>query len=252
MKSKKKETKSKGILKKLASNKGVYITLCAVFAVAGFSMYSNHLRTNMSKRLSDFDADSWQEAVSESEAQVIDIDALTDEGNPSAGNQDSAGKITGFETPPAVVETSAPPAQKTETPKFSMELPCAGTIIADCSIEDLVYCASMNDWRTHNGLDIAGKIGEQVKAAESGVVSQVYKDDLLGVVVVVDHENDISSVYANLQNEDFITVGTEVQKGDIIGGIGECGALEANLEPHLHFEVLSNDEYKNPMDFLNK
>ena len=167
-------------------------------------------------------------------------------------NQESADKITAFETPPAVVETSAPPAQRTETPKFSMELPCAGTIIADCSIEDLVYCSSMNDWRTHNGLDIAGKIGEQVKAAESGVVSQVYKDDLLGVVVVVDHGNELSSLYANLQNEDFITVGTEVQKGDIIGGIGECGALEANLEPHLHFEVLSNDEYKNPMDFLNK
>ena len=142
-------------------------------------------------------------------------------------------------------------AAKTEKAKFVLEMPHSGEVIAPCSVDELLYSETMKDWRTHNGIDIAAKLGDQVKAAESGVVSKVFKDDLLGVVVTIDHENGILSNYANLQSEDFIKVGTKVKKGDIIGGVGKSGALEETLSEHLHFEVVSNGEYKDPKDFLN-
>lgn len=231
----------------MATSKGFYITLCTVIAIAGFSVYSKHIRADMEQQIASFDNEAWREAAIESEVEIISVD------DESAKKTETkpAEHVNSFEKVPEVIETSAKPETRTETPNFSMETPCDGTLIAACSIDDLVYCETMDDWRTHNGIDIAGKVGDPVKAAESGVVSQVYKDDLLGVVVVVEHDNGMSSLYGNLQSVDFIKVGSKVQKGDIIGGIGENGALEANLEPHLHFEVMSKGEYKNPQELLN-
>lgn len=196
----------------------------------------------MNQQISAFEGDSWQQTAFE-EAEVT---ATEETSKPAL----SAEVLPEEKTIPKAVETSAKPAPKTETPQFAMQMPCEGEVIAPCSVDELVFCESMDDWRTHNGLDIAGALGDQVRAAEAGTVSQVYKDELLGVVVVVDHGNQISSLYGNLQSEDFINVGTKVEKGDVIGGIGEAGVLEANLEPHLHFEVMTNGEYKNPAEMI--
>ncbi len=230
------------LYKKLATSKGFYITLCSLAAITGFTLYSSHLRGEMNQQIASFDGSAWQESISESEIEVIDVDAASEKAD--------APKPVKFD--PETVVTSAPTAEKTEVPKFSMDFPLDGEIIAPCSVDELVFCESMQDWRTHNGTDIAAKVGEQVKAAESGKVSQVYQDDLLGVVVVLDHGNEISSLYGNLQSLDFIQVGTEVRKGDIIGGVGDSGILEAKSGPHLHFEVMSNGEYKNPEDMIGQ
>ncbi len=241
---KKKNTKSTKTnpYKKLATSKGFYITLCSLAAIMGFTIYSSHLRNEMNEQIAAFDQDSWQEVISQSEIEVIDIDELSED-TPVASYEK-------FE--PETVITSAPAQPSTQAREFSMDFPIDGEIIAPCSVEELVFCESMQDWRTHNGTDISAKIGDPVKAAEAGTVSEVYKDDMLGVVVVLDHGNNISSLYGNLQNLDFITVGTEVQKGDIIGGIGDSGILEASFGPHLHFEVMSNGEYQNPEKFIQQ
>ncbi len=245
---KKKNTKNSntGFYQKMFTNKGFYITLCAVSAIAGFTIYSSHLRNEMNEQIASFDQATWQDSVSDSEPKIVDVDELQEDTDTEATAV--APNIEKFD--PETVVTSAPPP-KTEVPKFSMEFPIDGEVIAPCSIDELVFCESMQDWRTHNGTDIAAKIGDQVRAAESGKVSQVYRDDLLGVVVVLDHGNNISSLYGNLQSLDFIKAGTEVQKGDIIGGIGDSGILEAKSGPHLHFEVMSNGEYINPENIIN-
>ena len=41
-----------------------------------------------------------------------------------------------------------------------------------------------------------------------------------------------------------------MKKGDIIGSVGKPGTLEADMEPHLHFEVLSKGEYQNPVNYI--
>ncbi|MBR5154874.1 MAG: M23 family metallopeptidase [Clostridia bacterium] len=243
MTKKKKKNKSTQTFcwKKIATNKGFYIALCSVVAIASFTIYSSHLKRQMNQQVASFDENSWREAALESQLEIVDIDNL-----PKETQKKEPEKFN-----PQVVETSAPATEKTEVPKFSMNFPIDGEIIAPCSVDELVFCESMQDWRTHNGTDIAAKIGDQVKAAESGVISQVYQDDLLGVVVVIDHGNEISSLYGNLQSVDFIKVGTQVEKGDIIGGVGDSGILEASSGPHLHFEVISGGEYKDPEKMVN-
>ncbi len=225
-------------------SKGFYIALCSVVAIVGFSVYSGKLRADMEERNASFKEIPWDTVSSLEEVEVIDVDGKPDQDKVEP-------PVTGFEKVPQVVETVAAAEPKSDKPKFVMEMPHSGEVIAECSIDELVYSETMNDWRTHNGIDISAKVGDQVKAAEAGVVSKVYKDELYGVVVTIDHENGILSTYANLQSVDFIKVGTKVKKGDIIGGVGESGALEANVQSHLHFEVISQGDYKNPKDFLN-
>ena len=48
------------------------------------------------------------------------------------------------------------------------------------------------------------------------------------------------------------TEGKDVKKGDIIGGIGECGGLERSDAPHLHFELMKNGEYENPEQYFSR
>ncbi|MBQ2931319.1 MAG: M23 family metallopeptidase [Clostridia bacterium] len=224
-------------------SRGFYIAVCSVVAVVGFSVYSAKLRADMDKQVVSFEAAPPEETESLEEVEVIDVDN-------AASDTDPGETVTGFEKVPEVVETVAGAKAKAEEAKFVMDLPCKGGVIAECSIDELVYSETMKDWRTHNGIDIAAKVGDQVNAAEAGIVSKVFKDELLGVVVTIDHGNGILSTYANLQDADFIKVGTKVKKGDIIGGVGECGALEKNLEPHLHFEISVDGNVKDPKEFL--
>ena len=224
-------------------SKGFYIALCFLVAALGFTIYSGRLRADLRERQASFEEVLDGAKIDPEKVSVIDIDGQEKplEEKP----------VNSFEKVPEVVETSAVSAAKTEKPKFAMEMPHSGEIIEPCSLDELLYSETMKDWRTHNGIDIAAKVGEQVRAAESGTVTKVLKDELFGVVVTIDHGNGILTNYANLQSEDFIKVGTKVKKGDIIGGVGKSGALEEMAEPHLHFEVVSNGEYKDPREFLS-
>lgn len=247
-----KNKNKKSRLRKLVENKGFYIALFSMIAVVGFYVYVRNLQASTQKDILTFDEAAWQEAVVESGLEVIDAEIKdktkkeqkTEVKVPVREEQEVKQKQT-EETTETVVETIAE-----AEPEFAMIMPCQGKIVEECSVDELVYCMAMDDWRTHNGMDIAAPLGNQVKAAESGVVSKVYEDELLGIVVVVDHKDGISSVYANMQSLDFISAGTKVSKGDIIGGVGKPGALEANSEPHLHFEVLAGGEYKNPAEYI--
>lgn len=237
------------MLQKMLTSRGFYIAAVSLAVIVGFTVYARRIQSDVQNEVASFDDNAWKTAVEESGYQIVDTDSTkpTTDQTPAVKKDEPKNHLRNESE---AVATSAKPKQGTETPKFSMQLPCDGAVIAECSVDELVYCETMEDWRTHNGMDIAAKVGDPVKAAANGTVSEVYKDELLGVVVEIDHGDGISSLYANLQNSDFISVGKTVQAGDIIGGVGESGALEANAEPHLHFEVKKNNEYKNPKEYI--
>ena len=241
-----KNKKTKSGWRKLAENKGVYIALFSVLMMVGFYVYARNMQTSLENDVVSFDEQAWQEAVTESGIEVIDVDEKNEKENkpqPQPAKEKKTETI--IESSHEAVETTAE-----REPEFAMIVPCEGEVIAACSLEELVYCAATEDWRTHNGVDIAALEGDSVKAVESGVISKVYEDELLGVVVELKHQNGISTLYGNLQSVDFISAGTEVSRGDIIGGVGKTGAANANSEPHLHFEVMVNGEHTNPTEYI--
>ena len=132
-------------------------------------------------------------------------------------------------------------------PKFSM--PAEGEICCGFSGDTLFYDSVMEDFRTHNGVDIASAGDSDVTAAADGVICDIY-DGTLGKTVVLDHENGFKTVYANLDDTENLNVGTELKRGDFIAHVGTYSLGENTTQPHIHFEVIRDGEYVNPEDFL--
>jgi LysM repeat protein len=100
----------------------------------------------------------------------------------------------------------------------------------------------------HYGIDIAGQLGNQIYAADSGVVVYAGWNDFgYGNVIVLDHGNGWQSLYAHLTSLN-VGCGASVFQGDVIGAMGSTGKSSG---PHLHFELRS-DVYGrvNPWNFL--
>lgn len=152
---------------------------------------------------------------------------------------------------PAAAEQPAPaPVPVSEPAKIVS--PVLGETVAVFSVEQLIYDATLGDWRTHDGVDIEAAAGTSVVAAAAGTVISVTEDGLLGVTVVVDHHNGYISTYASLQPEPMVAAGDSVAAGEVIGIVGSSALSEAGLGAHLHFSVTKDGKTVDPLAFLEQ
>ena len=145
---------------------------------------------------------------------------------------------------------TAPPPSQSAPAALVFTWPVNGAVIADYSVEALVYNETMGDWRTHDGLDLAVTLGAKVMAAAAGDVSAVYQDDFMGTVVEIDHGNGLVSRYASLAEVPTVKVGDAVKTGTVIGSVNTTAAAESGRQPHLHFAMYQNGDPVNPHDYL--
>lgn len=80
---------------------------------------------------------------------------------------------------------------------------------------------TMGDWRTHNGTDYAGNIGDPVRAVNNGRVTRVYDDVLWGTTVEIDHLDGLTVRYCGLGKGSTVSEGDEVKINDKIGNLSE-------------------------------
>lgn len=98
----------------------------------------------------------------------------------------------------------------------------------------------------HRAIDIAGKRGSAITAADSGYVTFAGWQGGYGNLIVVDHGNGMVTRYAHC--DAFVaSVGQKVSKGQTIAKLGNTGR---STGPHLHFEVIVYGSYKNPLNYL--
>ncbi|MBR4288503.1 MAG: M23 family metallopeptidase [Clostridia bacterium] len=157
------------------------------------------------------------------------------------------------ETDVSAPDTKEPEQNVNATPQPpSYTLPVAGDVMKEFSNDVLVYSETMNDYRVHNGVDLAAAVGTQVKAFTDGVVEDIYEDPLMGYTVILSHGDETKSIYQNLSSElvSGLKVGSTVKEGDVIAGVGESNLIECAQGPHLHFEVTVNGKYVDPMTFF--
>jgi murein DD-endopeptidase MepM/ murein hydrolase activator NlpD len=101
----------------------------------------------------------------------------------------------------------------------------------------------------HFAIDIAGRSGNPIFAADHGVVVYAgWNDYGYGEMIVIDHGFGWQTLYAHLSQIN-VFCGQEVYQGDTIGLMGSTGK---STGPHLHFEMRSDDYGRvNPWNFLN-
>lgn len=138
-----------------------------------------------------------------------------------------------------------------EAPRLVVS-PLNGEVLAAFSVDALAYNPTLEDWRIHDGVDIAAQAGSTVLAASSGTVSAVLDDPMMGTTVVIDHDGGYRTTYANLQSVPTVENGDAVSAGQIIGAVGATAAAEAAQSPHLHFSVSKNGELIDPDEFLKR
>ncbi len=143
-------------------------------------------------------------------------------------------------------------SSNTETsPVGSFVLPVVGQITKGFSGDKLVFCETMGDWRTHNGIDITAEQGTSVVAVTDGTVEFAGQSDLWGLVVEVKLITGHTAIYANLGSIADIKAGTLVKQGDVLGSVGTSSIIEKGDKPHLHFEIISGDKFLDPLTLLN-
>jgi murein DD-endopeptidase MepM/ murein hydrolase activator NlpD len=103
----------------------------------------------------------------------------------------------------------------------------------------------------HRGIDVDGDLGYNIYAVDDGVVVYSgWNNWGYGNVVVIDHGGGWQSLYAHLMDGWFVTCGTSVARGAIIGYMGSTGN---STGPHLHFELRNLTLGKvNPWDYLKR
>jgi murein DD-endopeptidase MepM/ murein hydrolase activator NlpD len=98
----------------------------------------------------------------------------------------------------------------------------------------------------HYGMDFTAPAGTDIYATGNGVVSSVQSSQRgLGKNIVIDHGFGYVSIYAHLSNFN-VRVGQKVQRGDVIGFVGNTGTSIAN---HLHYEIKLNGVNVDPVNY---
>ncbi len=99
----------------------------------------------------------------------------------------------------------------------------------------------------HTGLDIGAPKGTRVAAADSGFVTYVgCVPTGYGCSIMINHGNGYVTRYAHLSAFN-VEARDSVKKGQVIGYVGSTGH---STGPHLHFEIIQNGKFRNPVGML--
>ena len=102
------------------------------------------------------------------------------------------------------------------------------------------------DW--HDGVDIDGEMGDPIYAVASGIVTWAGRRNGYGELVEISHSSGYVTRYAH-NSLNLVAVGDYVQRSQEIARLGRTGRAKGS---HLHFEILRNGAFVNPIDFLRK
>ncbi len=167
-------------------------------------------------------------------------------------------KLTEWDNTTTTTTTKATPNKKTTTqptktatttknitiPKSAQskrfDRPASGKIIQGFSSTE----------NAHNeGINIAGKVGDPIKAADSGQV--VYAGNELkgyGNLMLIKHKDGWITAYAH-NDKLLVKKGAQVARGQKIATMGKTGNVKT---PQLHFEVRYKTKVVDPQLYLNK
>lgn len=145
---------------------------------------------------------------------------------------------------------------------FDREDPPTGSVLADAILAPPVTTLTVTSpygsrqhpltgvTKLHTGVDFGAPQGAQVFAARAGTVVFAAMTTAYGNRVVVDHGTiegkRLQTTYSHLSAID-VTTGRAVQTGTPLGRVGSTGL---STGPHLHFEVIYDGYYADPMPWL--
>jgi len=113
---------------------------------------------------------------------------------------------------------------------FPSEWPVQGQVVSGVGMRSSPWTGKQE---FHSGLDIPNPVGTPVHAPGDALVESAGKRNGKGKAVILDHGQEIKTLYAHL-SEILVKPGERVQRGQRIALVGNSGK---STGPHLHYEV---------------
>lgn len=147
-----------------------------------------------------------------------------------------------FRTPDGIVDYYDENGSNSK--KFLMRRPVRGDVRLTSGF-GMRFHPLLNERRMHTGVDWATNPGTPVLAAGNGVVEEAGRKGQYGNYIRIRHANGYHTAYGHLLRfKKGIVPGVKVRQGEIIAYVGATGLASG---PHLHYEVLINSRFVDPL-----
>jgi murein DD-endopeptidase MepM/ murein hydrolase activator NlpD len=148
-----------------------------------------------------------------------------------------------FRTPDGIVDYYDEHGNNSK--RFLMRRPVRGDFVRLTSGYGMRLHPVINVARMHTGIDWAAPVGTPILAAGNGVVEEAHRKGGYGNYVRIRHANSYQTAYGHMSRiAPGIKEGVKVKQGQIIGYVGATGLASG---PHLHYEILVNSRFVNPL-----
>lgn len=250
---------SKGKFANFFSSKGFYVAVavCLVGATgATWLAVDQTIGRNQDNNTQVIESENqWNNYPEVESTAKKQAGVLQSNSNPSSASSSSAQSASSrsAQSAPASVPTdkSEPSGEQVNSLSLVYALPVKSEVIQSFSNGELVKNMTLNDWRTHDGIDIAAEKGTDVMSCADGTISDITNDSLWGTTLTIDHADGHQSVYCGLDKALPIAVGDVVTRGQVIGSV-EGVPCEVTLPSHMHFGVKKDGQWIDPITLLQK
>lgn len=177
----------------------------------------------------------------------IPIEDLLEINGLRRGDPVSEGRVLFVPDPHGLIRREHAPGAAAASGSVSQPPASAGLLRWPLREPRLTSPYGLRDGRPHEGIDLGAPLGTSVHAAETGSV--LYAGNAVsgyGNMVILDHRNDLVTVYAH-NSLLLVRTGDRVTAGQEIARVGQSGRATA---PHLHFEVRRAQNPADPLRFL--
>lgn len=149
-----------------------------------------------------------------------------------------------FRTPDGVVDYYDEYGNNSK--KFLMRRPVRAESVRLTSGFGMRMHPVVNVARMHTGIDWAAPPGTPILAAGNGIVEEAHRKGGYGNYIRIRHANGYQTAYGHMSRyAPGMKEGLKVKQGQIIGYVGSTGLVSG---PHLHYEVLVNSRFVNPLN----
>jgi murein DD-endopeptidase MepM/ murein hydrolase activator NlpD len=103
----------------------------------------------------------------------------------------------------------------------------------------------VNIFRLHTGVDWGTSMGTAIFASGNGEIEKIGLEGGYGKYVRIRHANGYETAYGHMSAfARNLEEGTHVRQGQVIGYVGSTGL---STGPHVHYEILINGRFVDPM-----
>jgi len=246
------DEKKNGKRKKVKLSKGakLYIGACMlsfIIGIVSLGIAGNITRSALEYNDNKIIIPSYEEIINENEKGLEVLKEKSDEIKDDISQSDERPEENKAEESVKAVSSQAVESEKA----VSFTAPCEGVILKRFSIDKPLKSKTMGDFRIHRGVDIKADIGSSIYASADGTVECIYEDNLLGVTIVIAHSDTLKTQYSNVAGDDMVKEGEKINTGQAIGCVGNTAKGELLDDAHLHFSVVENGEYVDPLKYID-